>query len=268
MPWREFVVSEVNGQGEARMVRTARYKYIVLAKGENREQLFDIEKDPRELTNLITEPSLSNEVERHRHLLKQWRRETQDEMGKRPYFGARLEPKDGRVLIGAGQCPEGFKDYYDSIGTNKPVVYMTYMKLNAANISERFAKLKEELEKYPQTFLIPQIGLSMTGSRKPEEHYEHKVAAGEFDAQIDQFCEGLKSLSRPVFLRIGYEFNGHWNGYKPATYKAAFRHVTGTIRKAELENVATVWCLGSGAKNWDFISFYPGDDVVDWWGKN
>jgi len=184
---------------------------------------------------------------------------------KRPYFGARLEPKDGHVLSGAGQCPEGFKDYYDSIGTNKPVVYMAYMKLNAANISERFAKLKEELEKYPQTFLIPQIGLSMTGSRKPEEHYEHKVAAGEFDAQIDQFCEGLKSLDRPVFLRIGYEFNGQWNGYKPATYKAAFRHVTGKIRKAGLENVATVWCLG-GAGNMDYMPFYPGDDVVDWWG--
>lgn len=47
----------------------------------------------------------------------------------RPYFGARLEPTDGRVLVGAGQRPEGFKDYYDSIGANKPVVYMTYMRM-------------------------------------------------------------------------------------------------------------------------------------------
>jgi len=142
---------------------------------------------------------------------------------------------------------------------------MTYMRLNAADIPARFAKLKEELEKYPQTFLIPQIGLSMTGSRKPEEHYQHKVAAGELDAQIDQFCAGLKGLGRPAFIRIGYEFNGHWNGYKPATYKAAFRRVTGKIRKAGLEDVATVWCFGSGAKNLEFMSFYPGDDVVDWW---
>ncbi len=29
----------------------------------------------------------------------------------RPYFGARLEPTDGRVISGAGQRPEGFKDY-------------------------------------------------------------------------------------------------------------------------------------------------------------
>ncbi len=84
VPWREFVVSEVNGFGEARMVRTARYKYVVLAKGENREQLFDIEKDPGELKNLIANPALSIEVERHRRLLEQWRKETHDEIGKRP----------------------------------------------------------------------------------------------------------------------------------------------------------------------------------------
>jgi arylsulfatase A-like enzyme len=84
VPWREFVVSEVNGLGEARMVRTARYKYIVFAKGENREQLFDMEKDPDELKNLIADPALDNEVERHRRFLKQWRKETQDEIGNRP----------------------------------------------------------------------------------------------------------------------------------------------------------------------------------------
>lgn len=44
-------------------------------------------------------------------------------------FGARLEPTDGRLIVGAGQRPEGFKDYYDSIGANKPVVYMTYMEM-------------------------------------------------------------------------------------------------------------------------------------------
>ena len=179
----------------------------------------------------------------------------------RPYFGARLEPKDGRVLSGAGEIPEGFKDYYDSIGTNKPVVYMTYMELQKPDVPARFAKLKTELEKYPQTFLIPQIGLGMTGSGKPPKPYDDKVAAGQMDAQIDRFCAGLKSLGRPAFIRIGYEFNGQWNGYHPETYKAAFRHVTENIRKAGLENVATVWCLGSRGKM-NFMPFYPGDDVV------
>lgn len=100
---------------------------------------------------------------------------------------------------------------------------------------------------------------------QPEEHYEHRVTAGELDAQIDQFCAGLKSVGRPVFVRIGYEFNRHWNGYKPVTYKVAFRRVTKKIRKAGLEDVATVWCFGPCCRNLNFMSFYPGDDVVDWW---
>ena len=183
----------------------------------------------------------------------------------RPYFGARLEPKDGRVISGAGQTTEGFKDYYDSIGTNKPVVYMAYRVLDRPNTPAWFAKLKAELEQYPQTFLIPQIGLGMTHSGKRPKHYADKVVAGEFDAQLDQFCAGLKDLGRPVFLRIGFEFNGEWNGYEPESYKAAFRYVTGKIRKAGLENVATVWCLG-GAGSMSYMPFYPGDDVVDWWG--
>ncbi len=183
---------------------------------------------------------------------------------KRPYFGARLEPTDGRMISGAGQTPEGFKDYYDSIGTNKPVMYMAYRNLNRADTPDWFAKLKAELEKYPQTFLIPQIGLGMNRSGKNPKHYADRVAAGEFDAQLDQFCAGLKDLGRPAFIRIGFEFNGQWNGYEPESYKAAFRYVTGKIRKAGLENVATVWCLG-GAGSMDYMPFYPGDDVVDWW---
>jgi len=72
------------GSIEARMVRTARYKYIVFAAGTNREQFFDMENDPGELKNLIAVPALAGETARHRHLLEQWRKETHDEAGKRP----------------------------------------------------------------------------------------------------------------------------------------------------------------------------------------
>ena len=62
VPWRNFLVSEVNGISESRMVRTARYKYIVYPTGDNREQFFDEQQDPGELNNLIAEPSLAGEV--------------------------------------------------------------------------------------------------------------------------------------------------------------------------------------------------------------
>jgi arylsulfatase A-like enzyme len=82
VPWRDFVVSETVSAAESRLVRTARYKYVLFAQGENREQFFDMEADPGETKNLIAETSLAAEVERHRGLLKQWMEQTQDVFGK------------------------------------------------------------------------------------------------------------------------------------------------------------------------------------------
>ena len=42
-------------RSRARMVRTARYKYVLFGQGENREQFFDMEADPGETKNLIAE---------------------------------------------------------------------------------------------------------------------------------------------------------------------------------------------------------------------
>ena len=98
VPWRDFVVSEVNVSAEARMVRTARYKYMIFAEGDNREQFFDMEKDPGETNNRIADPALAAEVARHRDLLDRWRKETRDETGQRPVVekgqGKRNRPTD------------------------------------------------------------------------------------------------------------------------------------------------------------------------------
>jgi arylsulfatase A-like enzyme len=84
VPWREHVASECSSGGDARMIRTARYKYIAFARGENREQFFDMEKDPGETKNLIADGALAGEVARHRGLLEQWLKDTQDAFGKEP----------------------------------------------------------------------------------------------------------------------------------------------------------------------------------------
>jgi hypothetical protein len=117
------------------------------------------------------------------------------------------------------------------------------------------------------TFTALQIGLSMTADPEPGAAYEDRVATGEFDPQIQLLLAGLRSLGLPVYLRIGYEFNGlSWNGYRPEPYKEAFRRIAAAIREAQPElEVATVWCAAMDGTR-DFESFYPGDDVVDWYG--
>jgi choline-sulfatase len=82
VPWRDYVVSETSSAADARMVRTAKYKYILFALGENREQFFDREADPGETKNLAGDPTVKVELERHQALLKEWMRRTKDEFGK------------------------------------------------------------------------------------------------------------------------------------------------------------------------------------------
>ena len=93
VPWREFVAAETATYPEARMIRTARYKYIVYAEGDNREQFFDMETDPLELKNLIADNSLTGEIERHRGFLHQWMQETKDEFGR---MSAKPKTKKGK----------------------------------------------------------------------------------------------------------------------------------------------------------------------------
>ncbi|NBR43173.1 MAG: DUF4976 domain-containing protein [Verrucomicrobia bacterium] len=150
--WRDHVVAEVNSSIECRMVRTAHYKYLTYAQGENNEQFFDMEKDMLEIHNLIADPSLADEIQRHRSLLAQWRKDTQDETGKKApekknarkktivakadsttakapavdrevAFKNRDKDKDGRLdaaeYIGSQKDPEGAKRRFERMDTNK-----------------------------------------------------------------------------------------------------------------------------------------------------
>lgn len=198
---------------------------------------------------------------------------------ERAFYGRRLEPKASVVLHGAGQSDEAsFAAYTQAVAPARPMLSMSYVDLRD-DLPAFFTRLRAELARYPD-LIVPQIGLAMNQG-EAAKHYEADVAAGGEDTRLAALCEGLRSLDRPVFLRVGYEFNGSWNGYRPADYVAAFRHIAGTIRACHLENVALVWDLSAeaeldaehgGAKPSDatlrWNAFYPGDAYVDWWAIN
>ncbi len=179
------------------------------------------------------------------------------------YYGQKLEPAAGKILHGAGQSSHEFYNYYQALNT-PPLIYMSYCGLRG-DIEAFFDRLIAQLEQYPDRFLIPQIGLSMTKDGAPEEHYEHRVAAGAYDQQIEAFCKGLRRLGRPVFLRVGYEFNGHWNGYEAESYQLAWQRIATALWDHGLEEVALVWCYAPDDTESDVMSYYPGDEFVDWW---
>jgi len=67
--WRDTVVVE---NGSSRMVRSARYKYVVYASGAHREQLIDLVTDPGEMKNLALDPLAAPVLDEHRRLLREW----------------------------------------------------------------------------------------------------------------------------------------------------------------------------------------------------
>ena len=86
---KEFIVTELapfyRGALEGkyrdwrgRMVRTLDYKYCVYNQGERNEQLFDMNNDRGETTNLAYDPDMASVVAYHRTLLKEWLVKTDD----------------------------------------------------------------------------------------------------------------------------------------------------------------------------------------------
>ncbi|GLI26926.1 hypothetical protein ARHIZOSPH14_11680 [Agromyces rhizosphaerae] len=107
---------------------------------------------------------------------------------------------------------------------------------------------------------------------------------------VDELIRYADATKREVFLKIGYEFDGHWNNYDPEAYTAAFRWIAERIDELGADRVATVWqtatwaaaipektvvgadayaagvAVRDGASDAFWDAWYPGDDVVDWMG--
>eukprot|EP01084_Bolivina_argentea_P260577 440090_1 len=145
-------------------------------------------------------------------------------------FGAhRLMPTDNSVIHCAGQSPEDFYNYSMYLDKNTlPAMYMTYMDLNTtvSDINTDLTSLNNLLKSYPSyQWLSLQIGLEFNGIIT-------NVINGEYDAQINALIYNLETtLSRPVWLRIGYEFNGQWNDYPKKQYISAYIHITNMLRQ-------------------------------------
>lgn len=186
-------------------------------------------------------------------------------------FGARLEPGN-RIIHGAGQDPQGFADYRRSFGAqHQPLIYMTYIGLThpVESVVEWGNRVRAELTAMGPLRAVPQIGLNLTVGNDNGTGYDGAVAQGKYDLQIAAFADAIASFQRPVFIRIGYEFEGSWNNYSPITFPSAWIHITKQLRARGLP-FATVWCAAGASSGWPPMSrlmeFYPGDAWVDWWG--
>jgi hypothetical protein len=160
-------------------------------------------------------------------------------------------PPDGKCLLVVGQDERSIDEYVRATGI-VPGGVMVYTSVHRVEgLHDGFDRL---LRKYPNCAF--QVGLYMVGSLD-------KVAGGELDDNIGRLGNWIKSSRRPVYLRVGYEFDLSENRYEPEKYRNAFRHVRDKLDDQGTTNVAYVWhSFAAGSSRIE--DWYPGDDYVDW----
>lgn len=180
----------------------------------------------------------------------------------------KLVPAAGRRLLLVGQDVDSIADYVAAVGRVPAGVtgYSSLARLEGLVTAEDWGAGRNHLDelarRYPQSVLA--LGLSLVDQLE-------RVVDGSLDAHLDWLIGHLASYDRPVFLRWGYEFDGSWNHYQPARYKAAWVRAHERIRARGAEDrIALVWQGASycddSADGRSLETYYPGDDRVDWVG--
>lgn len=193
-----------------------------------------------------------------------------------PYFVYEYEqtkfvPPEGKTLLIMGQTLEDVDDYMENFSEEPiPGGWSAYWGIpefegitdthtNPNGSSHNHQSL---VDRFPNTVI--QSGMWMVGTWRIAK----RTASGEFDEVIRQYSSWAKSINRPIYLRIGYEFDGPHNELEPNDYVAAYRRVVDIMRAEGVDNVAFVWhsYLFQPYNGYSLESYYPGDEYVDWVG--
>ncbi|MDN5217107.1 glycosyl hydrolase [Fulvivirgaceae bacterium BMA12] len=197
---------------------------------------------------------------------------------------AKFEPEDGKVILFVGQELDaigGLKEFNDGYLDHfkKPAGWTAYTSLMPGDSTtfggalkgldgiwstdtwgDGYSNMSLQAAHFDNMALA--IGLAMVNR-------EAAVANGDLDHLVEKFAKYLKSLApRPIFLRIGYEFDGHsWNHYDRANYLKAYRRIKDKLDDMGCTNVAYVWQSTGWVSNLEMLEeWYPGDEYVDWCG--
>lgn len=178
---------------------------------------------------------------------------------------ARLEPDQG-ILFSIGQDVDSINNYAEHSNTPDLAGVVNYVGIQyldgllfEGNSGAGRNNIHELAEKYPNSALI--IGVSMNGVIS-------RVAAGEFNENIDILLRALGAYNRPIYLRWAYEVDGPWNGHNPNDLIRSWRYVHQRIRDLGYEKqIALVFQVATYCPVYtDFERWWPGDQFVDWVG--
>jgi hypothetical protein len=187
------------------------------------------------------------------------------------FFGALVEPPAGRVINGWGQftsawdlAQPGGKGEADDLAAYERAVAPHTPAMISFDVGPDFTMVSGFMNHFrefagPRGFFIAQVAINFRG-------LEHDVSIGMRDPDLMVLADGLHNLGHPSLVAIGAGFNASGRLYEPSGYIGSFRHATDIMRKAHM-NCAMIWeATARGLANSPYLKWYPGDDVVDWWG--
>ncbi len=205
-------------------------------------------------------------------------------------YGAYLEPPEDRILHGIGQWNNGNANFLAALDNlsataQLPASELTFLTLDDDEDDIRgwnwsLNALTENLANGEFEGRIPSLSLALRGEHLSGDDYyegygidELVATTDEYDYRIQEYIDMVMDYDQPVFLRIGGEFSGFWNGYEPVMYPLAFRKIVQMFRDSGADNVAFVWCYEPAAPgNFAEVDhdgnylWFPGNDVIDWYG--
>ncbi|MCA9399400.1 MAG: hypothetical protein KC684_08410 [Candidatus Omnitrophica bacterium] len=169
---------------------------------------------------------------------------------------------DGRAAVLVGQDNITIHKYVEGTG-HMPAGFMVYTGIHdlqgldnwSSDYGAGKANAQELVDRYPGGAI--QIGLYMVDSLQ-------KTYNGEFDENIERMARWMESVDVPIFLRIGYEFDGPHNHYDPEDYKKAYIYIVEKLKAMGVDNVDYVWHSYANKEVMDIEPWYPGDEYVDW----
>ncbi len=187
------------------------------------------------------------------------------------YEKTKFVPPEGKTLLIMGQNREEIAEYMDSYAEPRiPGGWMAYwgipsmngVRLTHLNETGSSQNHQELVERFPNTVL--QSALWMVG----KWGVLNKTVTGEYDTVVKRFSDWAKTTKRPIYLRIGYEFDGWHNELEPRAYVRAYRRIVDLIRAQGADNIAFVWHSYAAPTYQDYplSEWYPGDEYVDWVG--
>jgi len=186
------------------------------------------------------------------------------------YEQTKFVPPKGKTLLVMGQTVERITEYMSHF-PDQPIpggwgAYWGIPEFNGVTEAHKNNEVGNTqnhqmlIDEFPNT--VVQSAMWMVGKWDVAK----KAGNGDYDEVIKKYSDWAKSVDRPIYLRIGYEFDGSHNELEPEEYVKAYKHIVDLIRAKGVENIAFVWHSYAAPpfKDYPLSAWYPGDDYVDW----